>query len=224
VGCYWRAAVCRYRTCCWEFGGFDDGVQESQGRRAGKEPVQGRWHQRDRSEGRSQSIGGAIVLCQLKMRKVAAPKADKGLGGRLRFAGGSFDLATSPNRQIHDTTNCPRKPRNTSLHTSKWQGTSTLELWPWLCAPESTATASHTPPPFRMELDTDSRQLGYAREQSALLATRVPEARRTEDLGEGAYRIPKRRADRVHMTCSETSRRRMLDIWHRQMMEHRDKC
>merc|ERR1712137_622941 len=62
---------------------------------------------------------------------------------------------------IHETTNCPRKPRNTHLHSSKW--------------------------------------LGYAREQSALLATRVPEARRTEDLGEGPWKVDGSRIQGHHV-------------------------
>ena len=67
------------------------------------------------AKGEISPLASQLSLPELKMRKVVAPKADKGLGGRLPFAGGSFDLATSRNRPIHETTNCPRKPRNTHL-------------------------------------------------------------------------------------------------------------
>jgi hypothetical protein len=83
-----------------------------------------------RAKGEISPLASRWFHFELTMRKVVAPKVDKGLGARLPFADGSFDLATSRNRQIHETNNCPRKPRNTHLHTSKWQGTSTLELWP----------------------------------------------------------------------------------------------
>jgi hypothetical protein len=176
------------------------------------------------AKGEISPLASQLSLLELKMRKVVSPKADKGLGGRLPFAGGSFDLATSRNRPIHETTNCPRKPRNTHLHSSKWLGTSTLELWPWPWALYRAAVASHTPPPFRTELGTDSRQLGYAREQSALLATRVPEARRTEDLGEGAYRMRKRRINGVHMTWSTRMRKWALDMWRPDIITIGDAC
>jgi hypothetical protein len=191
AGCSWTAAIWRCRTSREKFRVIDNGAQKPPGRRAGEEPVQSRWHQRDSSEGRNESIAVATVKGRIGDAESCCAQSGQGPWRPTAFRRRIVrprDITKLPN-SIHETTNCPRKPRNTHLHNSKWQGTSAPELWTWLWALYRAATASSAPRPFRTELDTDSRQLGYAREQSALLSTRVPEARRTEDLGEGVYRI-----------------------------------
>lgn len=106
-------------------------------------------------------------------------------------------------RITHQTTHCTRTRPPIHLHSSQWQGTSTSQLWTSSRSDARLATAMAATPSFRIIFDTDSHQLGLPREPCTVLPARVPEARWSEDLGEGAYPLRKSLGRQRGMTWSQ---------------------
>ena len=188
------SSLCGGAPSCTALGGYmacgqvrasDKGSQQSQGRGAGEEPVQGRWHQlrgkgawwkpidEDASSSWLPKVGGLVGLKRLALTAVPsiAPSA-----------AGSFD-ATSPCPTTHQSTHCPRDTARNTLHSSQWPGMCYLQLRDPNSAPTE---ARRIRCPHPVILCTDALQLDLPSEQRPQVPGVLPEERWSEDLGEGA--------------------------------------
>lgn len=161
----------------------DDVTQESQRRRAGEEPVQGRWHESAQREGRIKPLATGNGHSRLQGEDECRPK--KRLTKELhawRFVG-SFDATPRPVLQPPPRPIAPRTLPATPLHSSKWQGAYPLQL-PAGSSQAARLRGARRRPKDR--LDTDGPQLDLPREPCSPLPEGIPEARRCAPVAEGA--------------------------------------